>query len=110
MKFMQYTYKFIFRFEGEEGSTKEQRVEQITQQRVWLEMQIREKKITQEENKNVERTWQEAAHTTVQRSLALESLENECRKKLIDANYRYNIALVSNSYSLLYTLCSYYVN
>lgn len=84
----------IRRFEGEEGTTKEQRAEQIQQQRVWLEMQIREKKMTQEENKNVERTWHEAEHATVQRSMALASLENECRNKLIEANYRYNQALV----------------
>lgn len=58
-------------------------------------MQIREKNMTREENKNVERTWQETEHTTVQRAQALASLENECRKKLIEANYRYNQALVS---------------
>lgn len=75
--------------------TKEQKAEQIKQQRVWLEMQIREKNMTREENKNVERTWQETEHTTFQRALALASLENECRRKLIEANYRYNQALVS---------------
>jgi len=75
--------------------SKEKKAEQIKQQRVWLEMQIREKNKAQEENKNVERTWQETEHTTVQRALALASLENECRKKLIEANYRYNQALVS---------------
>lgn len=58
-------------------------------------MQIREKKMTEEENKNVERTWQETEHATVQRAIALASLENECRNKLIEANYRYNQALVS---------------
>ncbi|KAF0768188.1 RIB43A-like with coiled-coils protein 2 [Aphis craccivora] len=35
----------------------------------------------------------ENEHTEVQRTLALASLENECRKKLIEANYRYNQAL-----------------
>lgn len=62
---------------------------------MWLEMQICEKNMTREEDKNVERTWQETEHTTVQRALALASLENECRKKLMEANYRYNQALVS---------------
>jgi len=85
----------LLRFEGEEGTTKEQKAEQIKQQRVWLEMQIREKNMTREENKNVERTWQETEHTTVQRAMALATLENECRRKLIEANHRYNQALVS---------------
>ncbi|XP_026806680.1 RIB43A-like with coiled-coils protein 2 [Rhopalosiphum maidis] len=89
------TLSSVQRFEGEEGITKEQKAEQIQQQRVWLEMQIREKNMTREENKNVERTWQETEHTTVQRAMALASLENECRKKLIEANYRYNQALAS---------------
>lgn len=62
---------------------------------MWLEMQIREKNMTREEHKNVERTWQEVEHTTVQRAQALATLENECRKKMIEANYRYNQAIVS---------------
>ncbi|CAI6375431.1 unnamed protein product [Macrosiphum euphorbiae] len=89
------TLSSVQRFEGEEGTTKEQKAEQIKQQRVWLEMQIREKNKTREENKNVERTWQETEHTTVQRAMALATLENECRRKLIEANYRYNQALAS---------------
>jgi len=75
--------------------TKEQRAEQIQQQRVWLEMQIREKKMGREEDMNVERNWREVEQATVQRALALASLENECRTKLTEANYRYNQALVS---------------
>lgn len=89
---------FDFRFEGEESMSKEQRAEQIQQQRVWLEMQIREKRMAQEENRNVERTWQETEQTTAQRAAALASLENECRKKLVEATYRYNQALVSPRY------------
>lgn len=58
-------------------------------------MQIREKKMAQQEEESVERTWQEAEQATAQRAQALASLENECRKKLIEANYRYNQALVS---------------
>jgi len=75
--------------------TKEQRAEQIQQQRVWLEMQIREKKMGREEDMKVKRNWREVEQAMIQRSLALASLENECKKKLIEANYRYNQALVS---------------
>lgn len=57
-------------------------------------MQIREKKMAQEEDKKVDHTWQETEQTTVQRALALATLENECRKKLVEANCRYNQALV----------------
>lgn len=62
-------------------------------------MQIREKKMAQQEEENVERTWQEAEQATVQRAQALASLEDECRKKLIEANYRYNQALVSADFT-----------
>lgn len=51
--------------------------------------------MTQEEDKNVERSWQEAEHTTAERKKALLSLEIECKKKLTEANYRYNQSLVS---------------
>uniref|UniRef100_A0A2S2RAY2 RIB43A-like with coiled-coils protein 2 n=1 Tax=Sipha flava TaxID=143950 RepID=A0A2S2RAY2_9HEMI len=82
-------------FEGGEDSTKEERAEQILQQRVWLEMQIRDKKMAQEEDKNLERIWQEIQYTTAQRASAIESLENECKKKLLEANHRYNQALAA---------------
>lgn len=58
-------------------------------------MQIRDKKMVQEEDNNYERTWQEMQQTTAQRASALASLENECKKKLLEANHRYNQALVS---------------
>lgn len=90
-----YEYILYFSFEGEKNSTKEEKAEQILQQRVWLEMQIRDKKMAQEEDKNLERTWQETQHTTAQRASVLASLENECKKKLLEANHRYNQALVS---------------
>jgi len=78
--------------------TMEQKAEQIEQQRVWLEMQIREKKLAREEDANVERNWRQTEQATVRRSLALASLENECRQKLTVANYRYNQALVSGRF------------
>lgn len=62
-------------------------------------MQIRDKKMAQEENKNVERSWQETQHTIAQQALRLASLENECKKKLLEANHRYNQALVSAFFS-----------
>ncbi|XP_050434717.1 RIB43A-like with coiled-coils protein 2 [Adelges cooleyi] len=83
------------RFEGEEGNSKEYRNEQIQQQRVWLEMQVREKRIADEEAKNAERTWQEIEEMTAQRAQSLACLENECRKKLVEATYRYNQALAA---------------
>lgn len=86
---------FTIRFDGEAGHSREQKAEQKQQQRVWLEMQIREKKMAKDEDKNVERTWQEIEHSTAQRAKALAKLEDECRKKLMEANHRYNQALVS---------------
>ncbi|VVC32245.1 RIB43A [Cinara cedri] len=84
------------RFEGEDGPiSKVIKAEQIEQQRVWLELQIREKRMAQEEDKNVDRLWQEAERTTVERAKAHELLENECKKKLIEANYRYNQSLAA---------------
>lgn len=44
---------------------------------------------------NAERTWQEVERTTAQRAQTLASLENECRRKLMEATHRYNQALVS---------------
>ncbi|XP_050546660.1 RIB43A-like with coiled-coils protein 2 [Daktulosphaira vitifoliae] len=82
-------------FEGEDGTSKEFRAEQIKQQRVWLEMQIREKRMAEEENKNVEKTWQEIQEINTQRAKALANLENECRKKLVEATSRYNQALAA---------------
>lgn len=58
-------------------------------------MQIREKKLMQEEEKKLESTWVAAGNTTIQRSMTLAKLENECKQKLIEANSRYNQALVS---------------
>jgi len=77
------------------NSSKEIKAEQIQQQRVWLEMQIREKKLVQEEDKKLKSTWEAADNITIQRSMALAKLENECKQKLIEANFRYNQALVS---------------
>lgn len=51
--------------------------------------------MAREEEINVERNWREAERATIERSLALASLENECRQKLTEATYRYNQALVS---------------
>lgn len=74
--------------------TKDQRVEQQQQQRVWLEMQIREKKMARDVDENAERTWQETERATTERAVALALLESECRRRLVEANCRYNRALV----------------
>lgn len=85
----------ILRFEGEENNTKDYKREQIQQQRTWLEMQIREKKLAQDADKEIENVWQKVGHSTAQRSIALAKLENECRQKLLEAHCQYNQALVS---------------
>lgn len=70
------------------------RAEQIQQQRVWLELQIREKRMAQEQEKKVEQLWNDAEKTKVACSMALASVEKEFKNKLIEDNSRYNQSLV----------------
>lgn len=85
-----------FSFEGEDGPPMEKlKAEQIQQQRVWLELQIREKRMAQEEEKKVEQLWEDAEKTKVACSMALASAEKEYKNKLIEDNSRYNQSLVS---------------
>lgn len=58
-------------------------------------MQIREKKLAQDVDKKMEHVWQKVGHSTAQRSIALAKLENECRRKLLEAHFHYNQELVS---------------
>lgn len=74
---------------------KELRMEQKQQQRIWLELQIREKRQAKEEEKIIKQSWHETENITIKRQKELALLENNCKKKLIEANHYYNQSLVS---------------
>lgn len=83
------------RFAGEDLSGDERKVLLIEQQRAFLQQQIAEREAADTDRKRAEAEYHAALKARNMRSLELENLEKECRRKLDCANLRYNMALVS---------------
>ena len=83
------------RFEGEDLSSKERLKAQREQFRSWLEQQMAERKAAENDRKVAQEALDAALIARDKRACELDRMEQECRKRLDEANYRFNKALVS---------------
>ena len=83
------------RFEGEDLSSKERLKAQREQFRSWLEQQVAERKAADNDRKVAQAAFDDALIARDKRACELDKMEQECRRRLDEANLRFNIALVS---------------
>ncbi|KAJ9588991.1 hypothetical protein L9F63_017686, partial [Diploptera punctata] len=81
------------KFEGEDLSSKERLKAQRDQFRAWLEQQVAERKAADNDRKAAQAAFDAALIARDKRACELDKLEQECRKRLDEATYRFNKAL-----------------
>ncbi|XP_074038232.1 RIB43A-like with coiled-coils protein 2 isoform X2 [Leptinotarsa decemlineata] len=81
------------KFEGEDLSSDQRAKIQHEEIRAWLDQQMREKEKAEKDRKDAEDAYKAALIARDQRSLELEAMERECRKKLQAACLKFNKAL-----------------
>ncbi|KAK9873483.1 hypothetical protein WA026_022895 [Henosepilachna vigintioctopunctata] len=83
------------KFEGEDLVSAQRLSIQREQIKAWLDQQMQEKEAAQKEQKAAEEAYKAAMVARDERALELEKMENYCRKRLLEANRKFNIALAT---------------
>ncbi|PSN32995.1 RIB43A-like with coiled-coils protein 1 [Blattella germanica] len=81
------------KFEGEDLSSKDRLKAQRDQYRSWLEQQVAERRAAENDRKAAQKAYDEAIIARDQRACELDRMEQECRRRLQEANFRFNKAL-----------------
>lgn len=68
--------------------------EQKEQMQSWLLQQIYERQQNEQERQNAEDSYQQVVISRDRRAIALENVEEECRRRLNEANAQFNRTLV----------------
>lgn len=82
-------------FDGEDLTMRDRRRVQMEQQRAWLEQQIAERKLAEENRKKAEMIEYEATMARERRALELQEQERRAKNQLYAATVQYNRALAS---------------
>lgn len=88
------------RFEGEDLATEARKKIQTEQQKAWLEQQMLERCRADKEREEAENFYHEALVARDQRTMQLDAMERECKRRLELANVRFNQALVGLLFDL----------
>ncbi|KAL3267126.1 hypothetical protein HHI36_011266 [Cryptolaemus montrouzieri] len=83
------------KFEGEDLVSAQRLKIQREQIKAWLDQQMQEKEAAQREQKMAEEAYKAAMVARDERALELEKMENDCRRRLYEANRRFNAALAA---------------
>ncbi|XP_044748873.1 RIB43A-like with coiled-coils protein 2 [Coccinella septempunctata] len=83
------------KFEGEDLVSGQRLRIQREQIKAWLDQQMQEKEAALKEQKVAEEAYKAAMVARDERALQLERMEMECRKRLYEANRRFNAALAA---------------
>ncbi|XP_045480184.1 RIB43A-like with coiled-coils protein 2 [Harmonia axyridis] len=83
------------KFEGEDLVSAQRLRIQREQIKSWLDQQMQEKEAAQKEQKAAEEAYKAAMVARDERALQLERMEMECRKRLYEANRKFNAALAA---------------
>ncbi|XP_012275995.1 RIB43A-like with coiled-coils protein 2 [Orussus abietinus] len=81
------------RFMGEDVNLAERTKAQKEQMQAWIAQQIAERRAAERERHNAERAHQDAILSRDRRSMTLEKMEQDCRRRLNEATARFNRAL-----------------
>lgn len=82
------------RFVGEDLASEERRRAQCKQYRSWLEQQIIERRAADSDREAAKKAYEAAQLAQDKRACELDRMEQECRRRLSEANLRFNKALV----------------
>jgi hypothetical protein len=83
-----------YRFAGEDLASGNRRKAQQEQCRSWLEQQITERRAADSNTRAAQKAYDEAILARDRRACELERMEQECQRRLNEANLRFNMALV----------------
>ncbi|CAK9819253.1 RIB43A-like with coiled-coils protein 2 [Anthophora plagiata] len=81
------------RFEGEDGNGKARSAAKKEEMRWWIEKQRSERVQAEREQQEAEKAYQAAVISRDKRAVALDQMERDCRRRLNEANARFNRAL-----------------
>ncbi|OAD57189.1 RIB43A-like with coiled-coils protein 2 [Eufriesea mexicana] len=81
------------KFEGEDDNWKERRKARNDETRWWIEKQKSERTQAERERQEAEKAYEAAVISRDKRAMALDQMERECRRRLNEANARFNRAL-----------------
>lgn len=85
---------YTYRFAGEDLKSKDRQKAQCEQYRSWLEQQITEQRAADSDKKAAQKAYDEALLARDKCAYELDRMEQECRRRLTEANLRFNKALV----------------
>ncbi|XP_034951405.1 RIB43A-like with coiled-coils protein 2 [Chelonus insularis] len=81
------------KFDGEDIKRKARLKDQKEQMQSWLMQQVYEKRKNEQEQQNVEESFQQLVISRDRRAIELERIEEECRRRLNEANAQFNRTL-----------------
>lgn len=97
---------FFFRFEGEDCNKMQRLKEQKEQMQSWVMQQMNERRAAEKESRDAEKAYQDAVVARDKRAIALELMEEECRRRLREATAKFNKALVSRIHFIFISIFS----